>query len=486
VLVLLGASSAEALSLQSVGEFDQPTYVTSDPGDAGRLFVVEREGTIQLVEDGVVKQFADLRPEVECEGDCQGERGLMSIALAPDFDSSGRLFAFYANDKDGTLHIDKLVSADPGHESATVSGSLPTIPHPGQTNHNGGQLQFGPEGYLYISTGDGGGANDQLHNAQNLGSLLGKILRIDPNSSGPYTVWSYGLRNPFRFSFDAANDDMVIADVGQSAREEVDFAPSPFPGVAGGAGANYGWNCREGLIAGPATDPQCATTPANALSNPVFDYPHSPDPDLGRPDRCAVTGGYVARDPALGALYGHYVYADLCSGVLRSLKLPSIATGRASDDCSLGLRVDSPVSFGEDAARRLYVVTEGGAIYRLAGLPPPTCPSPSPPPETTRQLAPTFIGIEAQRRRVERGKAALLTIWVSPCGDRKGDTVALLRNGHRNGSKFLSRACTARFLRRIYRGTSFAATTHQDLEHQAGSSRYLRIRIAPHHRARRR
>ena len=366
VLALLAPSSAGALTLDPVGDFDQPVYVTSDPSDAGRLFVAEREGTIQLVENGSVTEFADLGGEVGCAGSCQGERGLMSIALSPGFETDGRLFAFYANDVDGTLHVGELVSTDPGHDEAAFAGSLFSIPHPGGDNHNGGQLQFGPEGDLYVSTGDGGGANDQFHNAQDPGSLLGKILRVDVDAPAP-AVWSLGLRNPFRFSFDRLSGDMVIGDVGQGAREEIDFAPSPLPGLlAGGEGFNYGWNCREGFLPGPGTDPECATLPPSALVDPVFDYPQSPDPDLGG-ERCAVIGGYVVRDPGLGALYGNYVYSDLCSGAIRSLRLPAKRGELASGDCSLGLEADSPVSFGEDAAGRIYVVEQGGDVYRLRG-----------------------------------------------------------------------------------------------------------------------
>jgi hypothetical protein len=508
LLALLGASSAQALTLERVGgSFDQPIYVTSDPGNANRLFVVEREGTIERVEGGVTSKFADLSSKVGCGGDCQGERGLMSIAMAPDFDQSGRFYVDYANDVDGTIHVAELLATGPEHESAL--GSTPkdllTIPHPTESNHNGGQLQFGPDGNLYISTGDGGGGNDQFHNAQNLSSLLGKILRIRPNPGGappfytvpagnpfpgaaaPFnTIWSYGLRNPYRFSFDSLNGNMVIGDVGQNEREEVDFAPATLPGVVGGAGANYGWNCREGFIAGPATDPQCATLPLSSFADPVFDYTHAPDPDLGGA-RCAITGGYVVRDPALGALYGHYVYADYCAGVIRSLQLPASAKGRASDDCSLGPRVDNPVSFGEDATRHLYVVEQGGGVFRLAGSPPATCPTPPTPlpePEARPSLKPTFVGIKPARRRVERGRRALLTVFVSPCDDRRGQSVTLLRNGHSNGSRFLSRACTARFVPQIHTGTNFAAITHEARGYEAGKSRRLTIRIA--HRRRHR
>ncbi|HYJ22636.1 MAG TPA: hypothetical protein VEW07_11520, partial [Solirubrobacterales bacterium] len=275
--------------------------------------------------------------------------------------------------------------------------------------------------------------------------------------------------------------------VGQSLREEIDFAPSPLPGTVGGEGFNYGWNCREGTLAGPATDPGCATPPPGGFAEPAFDYPHTPDPDLGGSGRCSVIGGYVVRDPGLGALYGRYVYTDLCSGGIRSLQLPASPGARAGDDCSLRLELDRPVSFGEDAAGRLYVVEQGGRVSRFQGLPPATCPAPLPLPpsgESRPQAKTTFIGIKAQRRRVERGKAALLTVFVSPCEGRRGQSVELLRNGRVNGSRYLSRACTARFLSRIRRGTTFAASIREGRGYEPASSRRLTIRLAQHRRHR--
>ena len=204
-LALLGASSAQALTLEPVGgTFAEPTYVTSDPSDASRLFVVERKGTIQLLENGVKSKFADIGAEVGCGASCEGERGLMSVAFDPGFESNGRLYVEYGNDLNGDIDVDELLSPGPDHDTAAFAKNLFTIPHPTKTNHYGGQLQFGPDGALYISTGDGGGENDLLHNSQSLSSQLGKILRLEVASPSPTpTIWSYGLRNPFRFSFDS-------------------------------------------------------------------------------------------------------------------------------------------------------------------------------------------------------------------------------------------------------------------------------------------
>lgn len=501
-LTLLTAGSAQALTLTQVGgTFAQPTYVTSEPGDAGRLFVAERKGTIQLLVDGLSSQFADIRADVGCGASCAGERGLMSLAPDPDFASNGYLYVAYADGEDGAIHLARLTATGPDRESAPSSSleDLVVVPHPDAANHNGGQVQFGPDGFLYLSTGDGGGVGDQFENAQDPDGQLGKILRVDPGAPAPAaTVWSLGLRNPYRFSFDSLSGDMVIGDVGQGKREEIDFAPSPLPGVVGGFGANYGWNCREGSIAGPATDPECAGLPAAAFTPPVFEYEHDLDPDLGGSERCSVTGGYVVRDPALGALYGRYLYSDYCGGALRALQLPADADGRAGEDCSLKLRADNPVSFGEDAARRLYVVEQDGRVLRLGGQPPAGCPpAPAPsappfpppagpqpplPPEAKLPTVPSFVGIQAQRRRVERGRRALLTVWVSPCDGRRGEVVQLRRNGNPFGSRYLSRACTARFLPRIRGGTTFTAAVRADETYLPADSRPLTIRLAQRQR----
>jgi len=504
LLLLLAAGSAHALSLEPVGRFDQPTYVTSDPGDANRLFVSEREGKIQLLVGGLAHPFVDLSSKVECKGSCQGERGLMSVAPAPDFDSSGHIFVQYANDETGTIHVDELTAA-PDRETASLATLAPvfSVPHSQQANHNGGQLQFGPDGMLYSSTGDGGGGNDELHNAQNLGSLLGKILRVAPSPGATPSIWSYGLRNPFRFSFDRESGDMVIGDVGQVAREEIDLARSPGPGQVGGSGANYGWNCREGFLGGPGTDEGCAGSQASDFVEPVFDYPHDKEADVpGGASRCAVIGGYVVRDHALGELFGHYLYADLCSGAIRSLRLPAAGEALAGDDCWTGLEVSSPVSFGEDAASRVYVVTEGGEVLRLAGSPSAACPTPLPsgggesggggsamspgskgddgPGPGQNRPRRAALALEADRSPVRRGARVLLSVRLNPCAGRAGELVKLRRGGRPNGSVRLGEGCRAGFVRRIRHSSSFAAEIAAGDGFAPAAAPKLIVAVLPH------
>jgi hypothetical protein len=485
-LLLLGASCAQAASLQPVGQFDSPIYVTSDPGNPNRLFVVERGGRIEQVEDGRVSGFADIRAAVGCSSGCTaGERGLLSIALAPGFDENGRLYVDYANDEDGALHVAELRATGSTAPAATLRNVL-TIPHGDAGNHNGGQLQFGPDGYLYVSTGDGGGENDQFHNSQSLGSLLGKILRIDPRQSGvrPYTVpagnpfaasaspfdtiWSYGLRNPFRFSFDRLSGGLTIGDVGQKAREEVDYAPAP--GL--GAGADYGWNCREGRLAGPGGDPECATPPADGFVDPIFDYPHV-NPGGGGAFGCAIIGGYVARDASLGGLYGRYLYGDLCDGKIRSLALSEPFVS----DRYEGLEVENLNSFGEDSCGRLYAVSGDGQVFRLVGATAAVCPSPQPGTATKAPPAPSYLGIRAVSSKVTRGGRAEVTVWASPCKGRRGEAVKLRRDSQRLGTRHLDRVCSARFRPRIRQRSRFRASIGADEEYLAASSRRLTIRV---------
>lgn len=453
--LLSGSAGAASLDLVATG-FKKPVFVTSDPSDPDRLFVVERDGTIQLIDNGAVKPFADLTEAVSPDG----EGGLLSIALAPDFQASGRLFAFYTGpqEENPDIHVAELVANDTGAPLSSLRNLL-TIPHPEDDNHYGGQLQFGPDGALYISTGDGGGSNDKHENAQDPASLLGKILRMTP-LTGPSTatVWSLGLRNPFRFSFDRLSGDLWISDVGQDKWEEVNFAPAP----ALGAGANYGWNCREGSEAGPATDPECGLVPPATFVDPWFEYPNPPG--------CAVIGGYVARGPGLGDLYGRYVYGDLCIGEIRSFSPSAPAATDRGEGISLG--PFNLNSFGEDSCGRLYAVSADGPVYRLRGAAPATCGSVQPPPP----LSASFVGIRAIRRKVPRNKRTLITAWVSPCKGRSGDPVTLWRGRRKMGTRHLDRVCTARFRPRISRRSAFRATVRADETYVAAISRKLTVK----------
>jgi glucose/arabinose dehydrogenase len=371
-LVAAGAAQA-APRLTAVGSFSAPTYVTAPPGDPHRLFVVERAGVVKVIVDGgAPRTFLDIHGEV----DQDGEEGLLSMAFAPDYATSGRMYVYFtakdpAQGGGSTITVTEFrrSASDPNAADPATRRTLIQVPHPTNSNHDGGQLQFGPDGMLYIGTGDGGSGNDPPNNAQNRRSLLGKLLRIDPNpspagaqhsipagnpfasgASGAPEVWAYGLRNPWRFSFDRQTGDLVIGDVGQNAREEVDFAPR-----GSGAGANYGWRCFEGINHTPGISPQC--TPSDYVP-PVFDY------DRTGGFGCSITGGYVVRDPALTTLAGRYLYADLCRSKLRSLVL---AASGASGDREESLEVSGGqiVSFGEDSCGHVFVVSIQGSVSRI-------------------------------------------------------------------------------------------------------------------------
>jgi glucose/arabinose dehydrogenase len=344
VLAIAAPASAQAaLHLSQIGgAFDHPVYVTAPPGDPHRLFVVEQPGRIIEVRDGqtLATPFLDITGDVRYGG----EQGLLSMAFAPDYARSGRYYVYYTAPRAG----------DSGGSVITVEEISPAgrrvvfrVDHPTNSNHNGGQLQFGPDGLLYAGTGDGGSGNDPPGNAQNLGSSLGKLLRIDPlSTSGRPTIYAYGLRNPFRFSFDRSTGDLVIGDVGQNAYEEVDFSPA---GTA--AGRNYGWKCREGFH---ATAGVSCTAPGAV--DPVLEKEHSST------GFCAIIGGYVVRDPTLPELAGRYVYGDNCASGIRSVTLPA-----ARDDADTGLSVSGLTSFGEDSCGHVYATSGGGAVYRIDG-----------------------------------------------------------------------------------------------------------------------
>ncbi len=364
-----GTTSARpksSVALKKIGDFDHPVYVAGAPGFPRLLFVVEQPGRIVVLSGGkrLARPFLDLRASVGYDG---GERGLLSIAFPADYRQSGSFYAYY-NDSAGNIRVDEFKRGSATRAAAGSQRQVIAIPHPVNANHNGGQMQF-LNGLLYFGTGDGGSGGDPPNNAQNKEVLLGKLLRIDPRPSGgqPYSVpssnpfvgkpgrdeiYSYGLRNPFRFSLDtvsAVQPRIAIGDVGQNQFEELDYTT-----VAAADGANFGWDALEGLA--PYTDESSGTADPGGTTKPIFAYPHS------RAGSCSIIGGYVVSDPSLTSLYKRYVYADLCEGELRSL-VPHLK--RASGDRKLGLAVASPTSFGEDDAHHLYVSSLEGPVFRL-------------------------------------------------------------------------------------------------------------------------
>ena len=471
VSLALTATTAQALGVQQIGNFEEPVYLTSDPGNPERLFVVERQGAILLLQNGELKPFAKVGVGADGAGE---EGGLLSIALSPDFDASGRFFLDYT-DSLGRIHVGEMTAAGNSAPSSSLRDVIPPIPHPEDRNHYGGQLQFGPEGALFISTGDGGGADDEHHNAQNPSSELGKILRLpNPGPSATPEVWSLGLRNPFRFSFDSLTGDLWIGDVGQNEREEVDFAAAP--GL--GQGANYGWNCFEGGLPGPPPpeeDPQCAEN-AGKFVPPVFEYTHKRVGSTGA-TACAIIGGYVVRGPGMGDLYGRYLYGDLCEGDVRSFS----PAAPALTDRSEKLHIGNLNSFGQDSCGRLYAISGGGPVYRLVGPEGNGSCGPTPP-VYEASPAPAYIAIRAVSRKVRRHRRGLITAWVTPCKGRQGDPVTLFRGRRKLGTHYLDRACSVRFRPRIDRRASFRASVRGNSAYLPAISRKVTIKPVRHRR----
>ena len=333
------------VELEPLGEFDQPVYVTQPRDEPSHLYVVEQCGRVQRIPSagGEPSMFLDISDQVTCGG----EQGLLSIAFAPDYRDSGLLYAYYT-DTEGDQRIveyerapDDPAAADP--ESARELLRMDDFAE----NHNGGLLLFGPDGELYAGTGDGGGAGDPERTAQDLQSPLGKLLLIDTRKAGaPPAIAAYGLRNPWRFSFDRETGDLWIGDVGQDAVEEIDSVPA----AELDRELNFGWSAFEG-----SQEFNSDQEAPGALA-PTLEYPRTDG-------ACSVTGGYVVRDPQLPTLYGRYLYGDFCLGELRSFTAEAGAPAR--DDRPLGLEVDSLSSFGEDASGRVYATSLDGPVYRL-------------------------------------------------------------------------------------------------------------------------
>ena len=356
---------ASGLGLADIGTFSFPLLVTSPPGDNARIFVVEKAGTIRIVKQGttLATPFLDIHTQVSTGS----EQGLLGLAFHPSFRTNG-LFVINYTDQSGNTKVNlyRTSNNDPDRADPTTEQSVLSVDQP-FPNHNGGMVAFGPDGQLYIGMGDGGSAGDPQGNGQKRSTLLGKIVRLSISASGQVSVpsdnpfvgeagtraeiWSLGVRNPWRFSFDRATGDLFIGDVGQNTLEEIDAVT-----LAASKGANFGWNTMEGKSCFEA--PTCNQ---QGLVLPVLDYTHTDG-------ACSVTGGYVYRGTAITGLAGTYFYADYCRGWVRSFRL---VNGTATDprewtDLAPGGQI---TSFGQDASGELYLMTGAGRVAKIVAKP---------------------------------------------------------------------------------------------------------------------
>jgi glucose/arabinose dehydrogenase len=334
-----------------------PLYLTAPDGDS-RLFIVEKGGTIRVVTGGALLPLPFL--DISAQVSTGGEQGLLGLAFHPQYAVNGRFVVHYTDAAGDTQVSEFRVSDNPDVADAASEVSILEHDQP-FPNHNGGQVLFGPDGYLYIMLGDGGSADDPGGRGQSLADLLGSILRIDPLDGGGYAVppdnpfvstagarpeiWSYGLRNPWRVAFDPATNDLYIADVGQTRWEEVNVADGA------GRGLNFGWNIMEG--------PECfqdASCDQDGLALPVLSYDHG--------EGCSITGGFVYRGAAIPALQGHYFYSDFCQGWVRSFRLENGSVVDQIQWPTLAPGCNVP-SFGRDAAGEMYVMDTDGVVFKI-------------------------------------------------------------------------------------------------------------------------
>ncbi|WP_405983687.1 PQQ-dependent sugar dehydrogenase [Streptomyces sp. NBC_00872] len=340
---------AAEVTLEQVATAQNPIAGAAGPGDT--VWIAERAGTVRVLgDDGLGQPVLDISDETTTDG----ERGLLGIA----FDNEFAHFYISFTDLEGTSTVDEFAVQD-GSIQPDTRRTVITQTQP-YSNHNGGDIKIGPDGYLYIALGDGGSGGDPHGNGQNLDTLLGKLLRIDPSGGEPYAIppdnpfvndpnakdeiWAYGLRNPWRFSFDAGTGDLLIGDVGQTAWEEIDWAPADSDG-----GENYGWSGMEG------NHPfRGGTEPANHVP-PVHEYDRN---GLG----CSVTGGYVYRGEAIPDLKGQYVFSDYCDGTVRTLQMED---GEVTGESDLGVNGGEVISFVEGGDGELYVLAIGGSVFRI-------------------------------------------------------------------------------------------------------------------------
>ncbi|MCX5598657.1 PQQ-dependent sugar dehydrogenase [Streptomyces phaeochromogenes] len=340
---------AAKVALKEVARAQNPIAGAAGPG--GTVWIAERAGTVRVLDD---KGLGEPVLDISAETTTDGERGLLGIA----FDKRFAHFYISFTNLEGTSTVDEFAvrhgKVRPNTRRTVITQTQP------YSNHNGGDIRFGPDGYLYIALGDGGSGGDPHGNGQNLDTLLGKMLRIDPQGGKPYAIprdnpfvdvpnakdeiWAYGLRNPWRFSFDARTGDLLIGDVGQNDWEEIDWAPAK-----SGGGENYGWSQMEG------THPfRGGTEPANHVP-PVHEYDRT---GLG----CAVTGGYVYRGRAIPDLKGQYVFSDYCDGTLRTLRMRN---GKVTGESDLGVNGGEVISFVQGGDGELYVLAIGGSVSRI-------------------------------------------------------------------------------------------------------------------------
>ncbi len=431
-LLAVPAQGLADVRLVRVGTFDQPVFVTAPPADIKHVFVVERTGTIRVVVDGRVADhpFLDLRGRVSQPTSPSDERGLFSMAFAPDYATSGRLYVSHTTRRARPVGTSDVVVDEYRAASANALRVHPATRRRvlrlrGDRVHFGGQIAFGPDGMLWLGPGDGRGPGDPLRSGQNRSRLQGKILRIDPRpghrlaapgnpfarGGGAKLVWAYGLRNPYRFSFDRMTGDLAIGDVGQNLVEEIDFVRRAH-GL--GRAANFGWSVLEGrYIFRRATPLHLRPARRRELPRryvaPVIEHLHSRG-------WCAIIGGYVVRDRALPELYGRYVYGDFCRG---RINVATLHARRRARPRPTGLRVALLSSFGEDGCGRVYATSLNGPVYRLAssgrcaGLAPspfrvPAVNPPKAPPVPARVSLGWFEHI---RRGFRRDR--LINHWIS-------------------------------------------------------------------------
>ncbi|MGH9194574.1 MAG: DUF5719 family protein, partial [Acidimicrobiia bacterium] len=380
------ADGAPSISVQQLtAGLSSPVALTHAGDGSGRIFITEQGGRIRIFEQGSLlgAPYLDIDPLVLTGG----EQGLLSVAFHPSYETNGYFFVYYTNNS-GNNVVARYQASPPSADTvnAATGEVILTINHPVNTNHNGGQLAFGPDGYLYIGPGDGGGGGDTSNNAQTLSTLLGKILRLDVDSAFPYAIppgnpfadgggpnrdeiWHYGLRNPWRFSFDRLTGEMFIGDVGQASWEEISLAP------AEAGGLNFGWRLMEG---NHCFNPSTNCNPGG-LTLPIIEY----SSQSGTVE-CSVTGGYVHRGPSSG-LNGFYFFGDYCSGKVW-------AGERAGNSWNAPQLLDTTMnisSFGEDEAGEVYVVHHGGSVHRIVdNAPPPTCPVAGPGAKVVDQILP--------------------------------------------------------------------------------------------------